>query len=217
VAEPDEIPTRQPRRAPSPDERQRDAERSRERLLTAALDEFAAHGYAGARVGSIASRAGLNAQLISYYFGGKAGLYRALQQRWLDREATLNEPPTSLADLVAEYARVSLDEPQMARLLLWAGLNDGDETEPAGQPPAGPEGSLDNGLEDLAEMERRRAAGEIAPGLDPALIQLAMMGATLAPVALPQVARRLGLDPDAPDFAGRYVELVREIVRRLHA
>ena len=36
--------------------RERNPERSRERILDAALKEFAAHGYAGARVGAIAGR-----------------------------------------------------------------------------------------------------------------------------------------------------------------
>ena len=89
------------RRAPAPEERQRDAERSRQRLLAAALDEFSARGFAGARVGAIAERAGLNQQLITYYFGGKEGLYRALGERWLEQEASLVSPETPLDELAA--------------------------------------------------------------------------------------------------------------------
>src|SRR5581483_9805400 len=66
------------RRQPAPDERKRDADRTRERILEAAIAEFGAHGFAGARVSAIAQRAGVNQQLISYYFDGKAGLYQAL-------------------------------------------------------------------------------------------------------------------------------------------
>lgn len=50
---------------------------SRQIILTAARTEFGEHGYAGARVGRIADRAGLNKQLIYYYFGSKSGLYAA--------------------------------------------------------------------------------------------------------------------------------------------
>ena len=75
-----------PRRAPAPGQRQRDAERSRQALLAAALDEFSERGFAGARVADIARRAGVNKQLINYYFGSKEGLYLALQRAWLDRE-----------------------------------------------------------------------------------------------------------------------------------
>jgi len=52
-----------------------------ERLLTAALTEFARHGKAGARTQRIAQRAGVNKQLISYYFGSKDALYRATLER----------------------------------------------------------------------------------------------------------------------------------------
>ncbi|MCP9949987.1 TetR family transcriptional regulator [Actinomadura madurae] len=84
------------RRSPAPGERHRDAERSRAQLLAAALDEFSAKGYAGARVGDIAKRAGLNKQLITYYFGGKEGLYRAVEEQWLADEAELVPPEGSL-------------------------------------------------------------------------------------------------------------------------
>jgi AcrR family transcriptional regulator len=48
-----------------------------ERLLAAALAEFAAEGRAGARTDRIARRAGVNKQLIQYYYRNKAGLYQA--------------------------------------------------------------------------------------------------------------------------------------------
>src|ERR1700728_4160200 len=80
------------RRAPAPEDRQRDAERSKRCLLSAALDEFAAKGFAGARVQDIASRAGVNKQLISYYFGGEDGLYRELQRGRQETDAGFCRP-----------------------------------------------------------------------------------------------------------------------------
>jgi AcrR family transcriptional regulator len=44
-------------------------------LRAAARAEFAEHGYAGARVDRIAKRAGVNKQLVFYYFGSKQELY----------------------------------------------------------------------------------------------------------------------------------------------
>src|SRR5438128_12377449 len=73
---------RQPRRSPDHGGRLHDPERTRERILQAALVEFGNKGFAGARVRQIAARAGVNEQLISYYFDGKAGLYQALATRW---------------------------------------------------------------------------------------------------------------------------------------
>ena len=54
-----------------------DGEQSRERLLIAAMRLFAAHGYARASTREIALAAGVNVASISYYFGDKAGLYKA--------------------------------------------------------------------------------------------------------------------------------------------
>ena len=57
--------------------RQRD---SRGLIASAAKSEFAEYGYAGARVERIARRAGVNKQLVFYYFGSKAGLYEAVME-----------------------------------------------------------------------------------------------------------------------------------------
>lgn len=48
---------------------------SRDVIQAAAAEEFREFGFHGARVNRIASRAGLNKQLIYYYFGSKRGLY----------------------------------------------------------------------------------------------------------------------------------------------
>ncbi len=47
---------------------------SRERILAAAADEFAAHGYDATTVRGIAARAGVDAALVHHYFGTKADL-----------------------------------------------------------------------------------------------------------------------------------------------
>jgi AcrR family transcriptional regulator len=49
---------------------------SRDRLLAAAAEEFAARGFDGAKVDRIAARARVNKALLYYYFRNKAALYR---------------------------------------------------------------------------------------------------------------------------------------------
>jgi TetR/AcrR family transcriptional regulator len=56
----------------------RPARVSPERILAAAAAEFAARGYAGARVDRIARRARVNKAMLYYHFHSKQGLYRAL-------------------------------------------------------------------------------------------------------------------------------------------
>ena len=47
------------------------------RLLAAAAEEFARHGFASARIRAIVDAADANLAAVNYYFGGKEGLYRA--------------------------------------------------------------------------------------------------------------------------------------------
>jgi TetR/AcrR family transcriptional regulator len=51
---------------------------SPDRILAAAAVEFAARGYAGARVDEIARRARVNKAMLYYHFASKQGLYRTL-------------------------------------------------------------------------------------------------------------------------------------------
>jgi TetR/AcrR family transcriptional regulator len=200
------------RRTPPRDKRQRDAERSRELLLEAALDEFAAKGFAGARVQDIAARAGVNKQLITYYFGGKEGLYQAMAQRWLDVEASIARPDLAFDELVVEYLHAVLADPRLLRLLIWDGLTGLDDD-------AAPAGSAHDDTafnDDIIDLQRRQRAGEIAGDLDPSLVLLAIMGAVAAPVVMPQVVRRItGDDVQSSDFEQAYAEQLRRIVRRL--
>ena len=198
-----------PRRAPTAENRLRDAERSRRKLLAAALDEFAAKGYAATRVQDIAERAGVNKQLVNYYFGGKEGLYRELQGQWEAREASFAGPEVPLETLAGEYVHAALSDPRLTRLLVWAGLSE-EPGEPGQRPGTG---AADPDVEDL---RRRQAAGELADDLDPGCTLLAMFGAIAAPIVLPQIARKAcGLDPGSAEFEARYAEHIKRMVRRL--
>ena len=55
----------------------RDARRARtaQRILDAAREEFAAHGYKGATIRAIADRAGVHASLVMQHYGTKAALF----------------------------------------------------------------------------------------------------------------------------------------------
>ncbi len=199
---------RKPHRSPGPDERRRDADRSRAKLLAAALDEFSAKGFAGARVSDIAERAGLNKQLITYYFGGKQGLYRALEEQWLATEAAVAPPDVPLDELIASHLHAVLADPRHSRLLLWEGLTGADDSAGAASSPESDPAVVD--------MRRRQEQGELADDLDPAMVLIALMGAALAPVTIPQVVRRsVGLDLSDPVFDRRYAETLRQIVGRL--
>jgi AcrR family transcriptional regulator len=56
----------------------RDPARNQERILKAAVAEFARYGLGGARVDRIAARAGANKRMLYYYFGNKDDLFLAV-------------------------------------------------------------------------------------------------------------------------------------------
>jgi AcrR family transcriptional regulator len=59
----------------------RNAVRTRQAIIEAATEEFAALGLGGARMDAIALRAGLNKRLLYYYFGSKEDLFQAVLER----------------------------------------------------------------------------------------------------------------------------------------
>src|SRR5688500_8221065 len=73
-------------------------EQARERLLLSALRLFADQGFAKTSTREIAEAAGANVAAIRYYFGDKAGLYRA----------AFTEPMGSPKDEIPLYDRPEL-------------------------------------------------------------------------------------------------------------
>ncbi|SFJ14164.1 TetR/AcrR family transcriptional regulator [Jannaschia pohangensis] len=61
----------------TPNIRSRDAARTQALILKVAVQEFAEHGFHGARVGHIAQGAKCNARMLYHYFGSKEQLYVA--------------------------------------------------------------------------------------------------------------------------------------------
>jgi AcrR family transcriptional regulator len=67
-----------------------DPKGSREKILGAALDEFAEYGVAGARVDRIARSAGINKAMIYYHFDSKEDLYlKVLETQVVARVAAM--------------------------------------------------------------------------------------------------------------------------------
>jgi TetR/AcrR family transcriptional regulator len=170
--------------------------------------EFGEHGYAGTRISAIASRAGVNQQLISYYFDGKEGLYRELSARWQALSAALNQPDMPIYEVVSNFLQASVDHREWTRLLAWQGLsgNDSDDDAEAG--------AYFHAI--VEDLRRRQLDGELAEDLDPGYVLLALFAAAFAPTAIPQIVRRItGKPADSPEFLSAYAEQLRRIVEHL--
>ncbi|MBO9649829.1 MAG: TetR family transcriptional regulator [Variovorax sp.] len=115
-----------PRRSHAPAEpRSRDADRSQLAILASARDEFSQRGLAGARMDSIAERAGLNKRLIYYYFGSKDDLFLAVLEgtyasiRQAEQRLHLEdvEPVEAIRRLVSFTWHYYLEHPEFITLL----------------------------------------------------------------------------------------------------
>ena len=93
--------------------RERSAALSQERILDAAEQEFAAHGFAGARLREIAVNAGIQPALIHHYFADKHGLYEAVIRRAADQMSTASwrvlETAKGVEDIVRGFIDVMVD------------------------------------------------------------------------------------------------------------
>jgi TetR/AcrR family transcriptional regulator len=200
-------PKREGRRAPAPGERQRDAERTRARILDAAIEEFSAKGYAGARVSEIAARAGVNQQLIAYYFDSKEGLYREIGRRWRAHEADAFPDDMPFAEMIKQYVRVSA-EPG-SRFLAWQGLAD------TGEDDADTDERNARLQHEMEVIRARQRAGEIDDRIDPAVLMLISMSASNALAVYPQIARGLfGRDARSAELVEHYAEQLATFLGR---
>lgn len=127
-----------------------DAEKTKERLLAAAGEEFARHGIAGARIDRIAEAGKANKQLIYKYFGSKDALFDAVFSRRVIEFA--DAVAFDAADLPG-YAGRSFDmyeeNPDIVRLTTWYQLE-----RPDGAPIRTVLGSSESKLAEIAEAQR---------------------------------------------------------------
>lgn len=197
------------RRSPAPDERQRDPERTKARILEAARAEFGAKGFTGARVSEIAAGAGVNKQLISYYFGGKEGLYTELTTTTRQQNLALTDPEESLEATARSFLKET--DRDGARLFLWENLTEAD-----GDPIPDEEGRRGFLSQQLEYMRARQAAGDFPADLDPAHLLLIVISAAMAPWAFPRVAAELlDQDPASPEFVDAFADQLARLLAHL--
>jgi TetR/AcrR family transcriptional regulator len=104
----------------------RNAARTQEQILAAAIAEFCRHGYNGARVEKIAKRAGSNLRMIYHYFHSKERLYVACLERIYlkvrTEEGNLDlkheEPVAGMRKLVEFTFRHLLNNPEFVRMVM---------------------------------------------------------------------------------------------------
>jgi AcrR family transcriptional regulator len=179
---------------------------SRDRILRAAIEEFGERGYAGARTASIAARAGVNAQLITYHFGGKQGLLEELRRQWTARQ---QEATAAFAASFAAHLDLTLDQPDWAKLVLWQALGDGDRSATA---------SIERQRERIADavdsVRRRQRDGELTEAVEPRFVVLLSYALAFAPISMPHVVDALfGHDPGHREYRRRCQEQLLTLIK----
>jgi TetR/AcrR family transcriptional regulator len=99
---------------------------SPDRILDAAAGEFAARGFAGARVDRIARRARVNKAMLYYHFRSKQAIYRALLRRVFtlagsrmrDIAAGPGAPADKLDRVIAGFADLIQEHPYIPGIML---------------------------------------------------------------------------------------------------
>ena len=105
----------------TPAPRQRDADGTRQRLLTAARQRFARDGYAATTVRDIANDAGVNVALINRYFVSKEGLFEACLNRVvkdLDDRETSASTVEQIVSVMLQQVLDPLDGERPMQMLL---------------------------------------------------------------------------------------------------
>ncbi|MDW3217141.1 MAG: helix-turn-helix domain-containing protein [Acidimicrobiales bacterium] len=103
-------------------------EQTRERILDAAVEEFAAHGFEAAGTRAIAARAEVTQGLVTYHFSSKDELWRAAADRIFGRMNELVPPEEGRpgAAAIRDYVEFSARHPEVFHFMVDAGRRDDD-------------------------------------------------------------------------------------------
>ncbi len=114
--------------------RQNDADQTRNNILEVASREFADKGLSGARIDEIAQKTSSSKRMIYYYFGGKDELYRAVLERAYsqirNREADSNfetrPADQALKALIEHTFDYHAEHPEFVRLVMNENIHHGE-------------------------------------------------------------------------------------------
>lgn len=95
---------------------------NRTRILTAARDTFASHGFEGATIRSIARAAGVDPALVHHFFGSKEALFLQAMQVTVDVEAVvrgvLSGGPVGIGERCVREVLATWERPEVRPVIL---------------------------------------------------------------------------------------------------
>jgi TetR/AcrR family transcriptional regulator len=184
----------------------RDPDRTRRRILAAALAEFSHKGFAGARVDAIARRAKGNKRMLYHYFGNKEALFSAvLRHKMAERRSWGATLPNDPAERLPFWFETACGDPDWIRLLEWEALQNGGEKliDEAERRAASADW--------LRRLRQRQKRKQLTSAFDPRHLALAMQSLTVFPAAFPQLVRlNTGKSINDPKFQNEYGKFLKE-------
>ena len=183
----------------------RDPDRTRRRILAAALAEFSAKGFAGARVDAIARRARGNKRMLYHYFGNKEALFTAvLRHKMAERRTWAAAISNDPAERLPFWFQTACNDADWIRLLEWEALQN-----PGSKVIDERERRLAS-IDWLRRLRERQKAGQLTEDFDPAYLALAMQSLTVFPAAFPQLVRlTTGKSTSDPGFQNEYRQFLK--------
>ncbi len=189
----------------------RDLDRTRSRILAAALSEFVAKGFDGARTRGIARRAGVHEWMVFYCFKSKRNLYReVLRQQLTERTRALADLPEDFPAAVETAFRTFARNRDIIRLFQWEAL-----TARKGELIAADE-RRDAFRQGSAWLAMLQSKGVLPANIDLVLFRLAMIALGSFPFAFPQLIElATGVEPADARFQQRWTAVLRWFVERV--
>ena len=164
--------------------RRRNPKRTRRRIFEAAFKEFAAKGFTGARVDSIASRAGVNKRMLYIYFGDKKALLHAIMRgQFESKNPLVLAAPNDPAEALPYWHKLARGDVDWIRLLQWEALSTGSRKVVCEEERRG------GYVRILEKLRRAQADGFLNGDYEPEEMLLAMLALSIFPVAFPQIVR----------------------------
>jgi AcrR family transcriptional regulator len=162
-----------------PAKRLRDPVQTQNRILAAAKAEFSKVGLGGARIDSIAAKAGVNKRMIYEYFKGKEALFQAvLEDAWTDiraAEAKLQldhlPPVEAIRALMTFTWEYYLQHPEFMSLVNSENLHKARHVKKSRRFL-----ELHSGFIDMLQriLDRGVESGDFRPGVDPRQLHLTL-------------------------------------------
>ncbi|PLW75968.1 TetR/AcrR family transcriptional regulator [Cohaesibacter celericrescens] len=197
----------------------RDAERTRQAILQAALVEYSEHGFSGARIDRIAKNARISKPMIYDYFGDKDALYAAalreayVQIREGESELHLDElpPETAIRSLVQFTMAHFREKPWFISMLNTENLR-GGKTVREIQDANEIQSQLLVKLSDL--LKRGAADGTFRKDVDPVGLYIHIASLCYFPVSNAHTLRAVFGPPIDDAWLDQHVEEASEMVIR---